>query len=59
MDTDRFNAMKGHLRVQPGDAPRHGPDPRDIDAARAANPTWFRRLLDRIRPNRSGGPGAR
>lgn len=27
VDADRFNAMKGHMQVQPGDAPRRGPDP--------------------------------
>jgi hypothetical protein len=48
-DVDRYNAMKGGGKVLPTDARRSGADPRDIDAAKAANPSWWRRFIARLR----------
>ncbi len=52
-DVDRYNAMKGGGKVLPTDARRGGADPRDVDAARDANPSWWRRFVDRRRRSTS------
>jgi hypothetical protein len=46
---DRFNFAKGAGKVLPTDPRRGGADPRDIDAAKDANPSWWRRFVARLR----------
>jgi hypothetical protein len=58
-DVDRFNFAKGAGKVLPTDAHRGGPDPRDIDAAKDANPSWWRRFVDRRRRSTNSGSDVR